>query len=119
MGMDIWGLGTILYTTTENGDYVIGHDGRSTPPINTAVRLNPETGNGIIILETGNPMLATTLAAEWVFWKTGKVDLTLFTMHKDGMVSMIGKGWLAIIALTIIVGIVRRRKKKEKHKLKK
>ncbi|WP_027076084.1 serine hydrolase domain-containing protein [Maribacter antarcticus] len=114
MGMDIWGLGTILYTTTENGDYVIGHDGRSTPPINTAVRLNPETGNGIIILETGNPMLATTLAAEWVFWKTGKVDLTLFTMHKDDMVSMIGKGWLAIIALTIIVGIVRRRKKKEK-----
>ena len=112
MGMDIWGLGTILYTPTRNGDYIIGHDGRSTPPINTAVRLNPETGNGIIILETGNPIIATKLAAEWVFWKTGKVDLTLFTMLKDSMISIIGKGWLAIIVLTIGIGIVRYRKKK-------
>jgi CubicO group peptidase (beta-lactamase class C family) len=114
MGMDIWGLGTILYTTTENGDFIIGHDGKSTPPINTAVRLNPETGNGIIILETGNSILATKLASEWVFWKTGKVDLALFTMLKDNMVSTIGKGWLAIIILTVIVGIVRSRKRKLK-----
>jgi CubicO group peptidase (beta-lactamase class C family) len=114
MGMDIWGLGTILYTSTENGDFIIGHDGKSTPPINTAVRLNPQTGNGIIILETGNPILATKLASEWVFWKTGKVDLTLFTILKDHMVSTIGKGWLAIITLIIIMGIVRHRKKKVK-----
>ena len=75
-GMDIWGLGTILYAKTDNGNFIIGHDGKSTPPINTAVRLNPQTGNGVIILETGNPLLATKLASEWVFWKTGKVDLT-------------------------------------------
>jgi len=110
LGMDIWGLGTILYTTTENGDFIIGHDGKSTPPINTAIRLNPETGNGIIILETGNPILATKLASEWVFWKMGKVDLTLFTMLKDDMVSLIGKGWLAIVVLIIITGIARYRK---------
>ena len=114
MGMDIWGLGTILYAATENGDFIIGHDGKSTPPINTAVRLNPQTGNGIIILETGNPLLATKLASEWVFWKTGKVDLTLFTMLKNNMVSTIGKGWLAIIILTIIIGIVRYRRRKAK-----
>lgn len=114
MGMDIWGLGTILYTTTDNDDFIIGHDGRSTPPINTAIRLNPETGNGIIILETGNPILATKLASEWVFWKTGKVDLTLFTMLKDNMVSTIVKGWVTIIVLIVIIGIVRYRKKKMK-----
>ena len=114
MGMDIWGLGTILYTTTGNSDFIIGHDGRSTPPINTAVRLNPETGNGVIILETGNPILATKLASAWVFWKTGKVDLTLFTMLKDSMISTIGKGWLAIIILSILIGMVRYRKKKAK-----
>ena len=112
-GMDIWGLGTILYAATENGDFIIGHDGKSTPPINTAVRLNPQTGNGIIILETGNSILATKLASEWVFWKTGKVDLTLFTILKDNMVSTIGKGWLAIIILSIIIGIVRYRKRKK------
>ena len=115
MGMDIWGLGTILYTTTEDKDFIIGHDGKSTPPINTAVRLNPQTGNGIIVLETGSSILATKLASEWVFWKTGKVDLTLFTILKDNMVSTIGKGWLAIIILSIIIGVVRyRRRKAEK-----
>jgi CubicO group peptidase (beta-lactamase class C family) len=114
MGMDIWGLGTILYAATENGDFIIGHDGKSTPPINTAVRLNPQTGNGIIILETGNSLLATKLASEWVFWKTGKVDLTLFAILKDNMVSTIGKGWLAIIILSIIIGIVRYRRRKVK-----
>lgn len=114
MGMDIWGLGTILYAPTENGDFIVGHDGKSTPPINTAVRLNPQTGDGIIILETGNPILATELASEWVFWKTGKVDLTLFTLLKDNMVSTIGKGWLAIIILTIIMGIFRYRRRKSK-----
>lgn len=111
MGMDIWGLGTILYTTTDNGDFIIGHDGKSTPPINTAVRLNPETGDGIIVLETGNPLLATKLASEWVFWKTGKVDLTLFTMSKDTMISRTGKGILAIVILAIVMGIVSNRKK--------
>jgi CubicO group peptidase (beta-lactamase class C family) len=75
-GLDIWGLGTILFAKTDNGNFIIGHDGKSTPPINTAVRLNPQTGNGVIILETGNSLLATKLASEWVFWKTGKVDLT-------------------------------------------
>lgn len=114
MGMDIWGLGTILYTSADNDNFFIGHDGKSTPPINTAIRLNPYTGNGIIILETGNPILATKLASEWVFWKTGKVDLTLFTMLKDSMVSLIVKGWMAIIVLIIVIGIIRYRKKKTK-----
>ena len=114
MGMDIWGLGTILYAPTENGDFIIGHDGKSTPPINTAVRLNPQTGDGIIILETGNPILATKLASEWVFWKTGKVDLTLFTMLKENMVSTIMKGWIVIIILILIMVIVRYRSRKVK-----
>ncbi|NQV52848.1 MAG: beta-lactamase family protein [Flavobacteriales bacterium] len=114
MGMDIWGLGTILYASNDNNDFIIGHDGKSTPPINTAVRLNPQTGDGIIVLETGNPLLATKLASEWVFWKTGKVDLTLFTMLKDSMVSSIAKGWLAILLLSIIIGVVRYRRRKVK-----
>lgn len=113
MGMDVQRLRTILYRITENCDYIIGHDGRSTPPINTNVRLNLETGNGIIILETGNSMLATKLANEQVFWKIGRVDFILFTILKDNMVSTIAKGWLAIIKLSIIIGIVRYRRKKK------
>ncbi|MBI3221405.1 MAG: beta-lactamase family protein [Bacteroidetes bacterium] len=108
MGVDIWGLGTVLYATTDDNDFIIGHDGKSTPPINTAVRLNPETGDGIIILETGNPVLATNLASEWVFWKTGKVDTFLFPMLVNGMVQAIGIGWVTIVVATIALGIVGR-----------
>lgn len=108
LGIDIWGLGTVLYATTNNNVFIIGHDGKSTPPINTAIRLNPETGDGIIILETGNPTLATKLASEWVFWKTGKVDTFLFPMLVNGMIKTIGIGWIAIFALGIIISIIKK-----------
>lgn len=112
MGMDIWGLGTILYAK-KDGDYIIGHDGKSTPPINTAIRLNPITGNGIIVLETGNTLLASSIASEWVYWSEGKIDLVLFTMKKDSMVSTILIGWLVIIILQIIIGVMRYYKRKK------
>lgn len=115
LGIDIWGLGTILYTTTDNNDFIIGHDGKSTPPINTSVRLNPETGDGIIILETGNPILATKLASEWVFWKTGKVDTLLFSMLRNGMLRTIGIGWSVIIISAIVFGILRRLRMKRRE----
>ena len=112
MGIDIWGLGTILYAPIDGNDFIIGHDGKSTPPINTAIRLNPETGDGIIILETGNPIIATKLASEWVFWKTGMVDTFLFPLLMNGLVTTIGIGWVVIIGAAIIFGIVRRRRMK-------
>lgn len=105
MGFDIWGLGTILYARTENNDFIIGHDGKSTPPINTAVRLNPQTGDGIIVLETGNSLLATKLASEWVFWRTGKVDLPLFTMGSERMKSGVLYGWLVIVLGAVLLGL--------------
>jgi hypothetical protein len=115
MGIDIWGLGTVLYATTEDNDFILGHDGKSTPPINTSIRLNPETGDGIIILETGNPMIATMLASEWVFWKTGKVDTFLFPMLLNGLIRTIGIGWGLLIAMVIIFSIIKtvQRRKRE------
>ena len=112
MGMDIWGLGVILYAK-KDGDFIIGHDGKSTPPINTAIRLNPINGNGIIVLETGNTLLASSVASEWVYWSEGKIDLVLFTMKKDSMVSTIFMGWLVILILTIIISIIRYFKRKK------
>lgn len=72
MGERIYGLGTMLYIDVENGENIFGHDGKSTPPINTAIRINPNTGDGIIVVETGNPDLATRLASDWVFLKQEK-----------------------------------------------
>ena len=74
LGADIWGLGAMLYAPNASGSFVIGHDGQNGPAINTAARIDPATGNGIVILSTGHGSLATELAGEWVFWKTGNVD---------------------------------------------
>lgn len=88
MGEKIFGLGCMLYIGIENNEDIFGHDGKSTPPVNTAIRINPVTGDGIIVLETGHPDLATRIASDWVFLKTGKVDTLLFTMQLGKMVNL-------------------------------
>ena len=105
MGAGIYGLGCMLYIDIENQEYIFGHDGKSTPPINTAMRINPVTGDGIIILETGNPDLATRIASDWVFLETGKSDTLLFTMLIDKMVSIILIGLILISILLIGIWI--------------
>ena len=102
-GADIWGLGTMLYAP--NGDdFVIGHDGSNEPAINTAVRVDPATADGIVVLETGNRLLATLLAGEWVLWQTGIVDFLLFMLETRKMFSIAAAGCLLIILSGIVVG---------------
>lgn len=110
MGEGIYGLGCMLYIDIENNEDIFGHDGKSTPPINTAIRINPVTGDGIIILETGNPDLATRVASDWVFLKTGKVDTLLFTMLLGKMTTNIIVGALLISVFVIGIGIWRNKK---------
>lgn len=74
MGAGIWGLGTMLYAPSQSGDYVFGHDGANDPAINSTVRLNPDTSDGIILLVSGHPSLASHIGSEWVLWQTGKPD---------------------------------------------
>ena len=111
MGERIYGLGTMLYIDIDKNEDIFGHDGKSTPPINTAIRINPITGDGIIILETGNPNLATKLASDWVFLETGKTDTLLFTMLLGKMIKLIIAGILLISVLGIAIGMRRKRRK--------
>ena len=103
-GADIWGLGTMLYASNNAGDFIFGHDGNNEPALNTAARLDPHTGNGIIVLETGNPLLATTLAGEWAFWQTGNVDFLMLTIGAKRTLGVLIAGWIVIIlgAQTIV-----------------
>lgn len=111
-GQPIWGLGTMLYAENRAGGFVVGHDGNSGPAINTAARLNPATGNGIVILETGMPLLATRLAGEWVFWETRRVDFLTFKLAIPGMLRWLGWGGLAIfVAVPGIAWGIRRRRR--------
>lgn len=74
MGVDIWGLGVALYAPTKSGAYVFGHDGSNAPAINTSMRINPDNGDAVIVLVTGNPKLASAIGGEWTLWQTGGVD---------------------------------------------
>lgn len=109
-GSPIWRLGTILYAPNGNDDFIIGHDGNNALAINTAARLNPATGDGIIVLESGNSMLATEIGGEWIFWQTGWVDLATFAQSFDTMLLVIGVGWAVILGGAVI--ILRRTRKR-------
>ena len=104
MGADIWGLGTMLYVPNGAGDFIIGHDGKRQPAINTAVRLNPSTGDGIVVLQSGNQLLATTVAGEWVFWQTGTIDFLMFALVAKKMITIVFIGWGAIILTVLFIG---------------
>ncbi len=111
MGEKIYGLGTMLYIDIEKGEDIFGHDGKSTPPINTAIRINPISGDGIIVLETGHPDLATRIASDWVFLETGKTDTLLFQMLLGKMTKIIFTGILIITVLVIAIGFKRKSNK--------
>ena len=112
MGADIWGLGVMLYAPNNAGDFIIGHDGDNEPAINTAVRMDPATGDGIVLLETGNERMATELAGEWVFWTSGKVDFLAVTMELGETLKWVAVGaGLAFLSMFLIVWRLARRRR--------
>ena len=104
MGADFWGLGTMLYVPNGAGDFIIGHDGKRQPAINAAVRLNPSTGDGIVVLQSGHQLLATTVAGEWVFWQTGTIDFLMFTLVAKKMITIVLIGWGVVILAALFIG---------------
>lgn len=111
MGADIWGLGTILYAPTPEGDVVFGHDGANDPAMNATVRINPSTGDAIIVLVTGSPDLASRLGAEWVFWQTGLPDVLTVPAAVQGVVPVIAGGALGIALVAVLLALRSRRRR--------
>lgn len=101
-GVEIWGLGTMLYAPTRNGAFVFGHDGNNEPAINAAVRINPDNGDAIIALTSGGRLLAGRLAAEWTYWQTGGPDfLIVGTAVREAAVPLVAGWLLALMGATI------------------
>ncbi len=114
-GAEIWGLGTILYVPNNAGGFVVGHDGSNTPAINTSARIDPATGDGIILLETGDTRLATDIAGEWVFWNSGNVDLFVLLADAQSAFPILVAGWIAIfIGAAVFGGFVAVRRKQRR-----
>lgn len=104
LGADIWGLGVMLYAPVKGGGHIIGHDGDNEPAINTAARLDPASGDGIVVLQTGNSSLATLMAGEWVFWQSGEVDTLVILMEARQTLTTLAIGCLIIILGGVAVG---------------
>ena len=102
-GAPIWGLGTMLYAPTAKGDYVFGHDGANDPAINTTVRVNPETGDAVIVLVSGHPTLASSLGAEWVLWQTGKPDFLSFERALQSALAPLVIGSLLLLVVVVLL----------------
>lgn len=110
LGLDVWGLGAILYSATENNDFLFGHDGGNDPAINSTARINPENGDAIIVLETGHPSLATNIGSHWVLWQTGYPDVLDSDSTIESMYIPFLIGVLLILVASIYIGFRRRRK---------
>ncbi len=102
MGIDIWGLGVMLFTSNNQDDFIIGHGGQS-PSLNATVRLNPSTGNAIILLETGNRSLASDTATQWTLWETGNPDMYMLKNMIPVMLKRVLIGCVLILLVSLIV----------------
>lgn len=111
LGAEIWGLGVILYAPNGAGDFIIGHDGGNAPAINTSARFDPASGDGIVVLESGDPRLASQLAGEWVFWRTGKVDNVTFLLELKQTLIILAIGGGLILLAGVAVGWLTRRRR--------
>jgi CubicO group peptidase (beta-lactamase class C family) len=97
-GLPIWGLGTILYAPNDVGGFVVGHDGNNFPAISTTARLDPATGDGIVVLDSGNGALASGIGGDWTYWQTGVVDIGELVVFEAGrLLTILGGGVLVIV----------------------
>ena len=105
-GIGIHALGPTIFARNNKGVVIAGHDG-SGDLVNTAVRINRATGEGIIVFETGHPNLASRLADHWVFWTTGIADFVVITSNKNWIIFLLLSGYVLIV-----LGVVFRKRMK-------
>ncbi|HWC06187.1 MAG TPA: serine hydrolase domain-containing protein [Gemmatimonadota bacterium] len=108
-GIDIWGLGTMLYAPAASGDFVFGHDGANEPAISASVRVNPDTNDGIVVLVTGSQTLASTLGSHWVFWQTGLPDFLSIPGEIQRVAPVLLGGVFVILLMAIFIAWRRQR----------
>jgi len=106
-GIDIWGLGVMLFAPNNDDDFIIGHGG-SSPSLNASMRLNPSNGNAIIVLETGNKFLAADTATQWTLWETGNPDIYMLKNMIPVMLSRVLIGCVLIFIVSLIIAWRRR-----------
>jgi CubicO group peptidase (beta-lactamase class C family) len=99
----VYGLGPHLYSQNDQNSNIIGHDGSGNNAINTAARIDLKSKDGIIILETGNHNIASSIADEWIFWKAGIADYVVMQRNKSYLLTLLAIGYVFILVLSIFI----------------
>ncbi len=97
-GAGPWGLGVEIHT--HGNGYTIGHNGGhfNDPAINTEARLNPKSGNGVVVLVSGRRLLAAEIAMEWDYWETDRTPIVLIAIKGWAVAAL---GWLVCSVLSM------------------
>ena len=95
-----WGLGQTLFIANDDGGYIVGHDGGSNPAWGGWMRVNPATGNGMVMMSSGGRGAVNILAHDWVYWETGKVT---FEARRQSVFRLVGPASVAIIVGAIVI----------------
>ena len=111
LGDKIWGLGTILYSEVLPDQFLFGHDGSNTPDIYTAVRINPLTGDALIVLSSGHYSLYQSIVDNWNIWQGGGPGL-LSAFTNPNISFLIISTVLIAVLYTVIVIIIWLKKRK-------
>ena len=102
-GIPLWGLGVMLYAEAPGGGYIVGHEGMNFPAIETTARIDPATGDGILVLTTGNPGLAAKLGGDWVYWHARRVDVRTLDGILPVAAGVLLAGWALILVLSALL----------------
>jgi CubicO group peptidase (beta-lactamase class C family) len=89
-----WGLGQALFVANDAGGYVVGHNGGTYPAWGAMMRVNPATGNGLVLMVSGGKGAVNQLAHDWIYWETGKVT---FEARRQIMLDRLVPASVAII----------------------
>ena len=108
----IYGLGPHLYSQGNETSKIIGHDGSGNNALNTAARIDLNSKDGIIVLETGSRDMASSLADEWLFWKAGIADYVVMQRNKSYLLNLLIICYVIIISFSIF--IIRKKNKQNK-----
>jgi CubicO group peptidase (beta-lactamase class C family) len=101
-----WGLGHTLYSENGAGGHVVGHSGGTYPAWGAMLRVNPETGNAMVLVVSGGRGALNRLPHDWVYWETGTITAEA---RRQALFDQAGVG-LAVIVLGAVAIVFFRRK---------
>lgn len=105
----VYGLGPHLYSQNDQESNIIGHDGSGNNAINTAARIDLKSKDGIIVLETGNYNMASSIADEWIFWKAGIADYVVIQRNKSYLLTLLFTGYALILGLFMFLRLKKKK----------